>query len=113
MPLGDAIDEVSNCFPKSSKQARVHGCNALAKLLESSARAARHVRMVVLACASFKSNRSAEINLFFDVKKELCSHDFGPFFFPMPKLMVTFPFFNELPVRKFNGNFSSKKRGCK
>lgn len=54
-----------------------------------------------------------KMHVFFEVKKELDSHDFGLFFLPMPKLMVVFHKFNNLPVREFNGNFPSKKRGCK
>ena len=79
----------------------------------SSGRAVRHVRVVVLVSTSLGFNNSAEIHVFFDVEKQLDSLDSDLFFLRMPKLMVTFRLFNELPVRKFNGKFSSKKRGCK
>ena len=51
------------------------------------------------------------MHVFFDVKKVPFLHDKYLFFLFMPKLMVNFSLFNELPVRKFNGNFSSKKKG--
>ena len=71
------------------------------------------MRMIVFVYPSFNRNRSAEMDVFFDAKKELCSHNLDLLFLRMPKLMVTFRLVNELPVRKFNGKFSSKKRGCK
>ena len=71
MPLSENLCEVSYCLPTSSKKAPIHGCDALPKLLENSERAARQVRMVVLACASFNRNLSAEIHVFLMPKNSL------------------------------------------